>query len=128
MSERSAADWGEVAVRLHGWRWRRGMTTTSGATAMSDDLSGVVEWHRAGVNDWVWAAADEGEGPDVDDPATGWAMCGLLGPGWTITPLDGGYTVHKRCVPGEPGIWLGRGPDIGRAAVAAAEAAGGWSP
>jgi hypothetical protein len=103
-AERTAEEWGRVAVSLPGWRVLRGM-----------------KWHgEEGLpmsSDWLpW--------PDPDDPATAGCLLALLGPAISMTQRpDGTWWVGERWLSKR---WWGEGPTLGRACIAAAGALGRW--
>jgi hypothetical protein len=117
MTERTAEEWGRLAVSLPGWRWMRGML---------EQRTG--ERYEDGDGPWI-----VGKRPDPDDPATAGCLLALLGP----TPSEG-YMAHV--MPPSSAVVKWRihmntaqigplsayGSTLGRACIAAAEALGRW--
>ncbi len=97
MTERTAEEWGRLAVSLPGWRWMPGMQTLPLPTP--------------GL-------------PDPDDPATEGCLMRLLGPVGAAQQIlvaggygDGSNLLHAAVLCGK---------NIGRACIAAAEAIRRW--
>jgi hypothetical protein len=119
MSEKTAEDWGRVAVSLPGWRWMPGMlqwrTGPWMGSRRSVDSDTGHEARVMGGDTW----------PDPDDPATAGCMLALLGPLGAI--MDG------LSLAGRMDVWsrlmhaLMHNPKgLGRACIAAAAALGRW--
>ena len=80
MNERTAEEWGRVAVSLPGWRWMPGMRPTQlgdyghkeGGIAIED---GAAMYHD-GV-EWQMETICRVEWPDPDDPATAGCLLAL---------------------------------------------------
>ena len=102
--ERSAEEWGRVAVSLSGWRWMPGMRNDRGGRLVVGDESA----RRT---------------PDPDDPATAGCLLVMLGPGASINATGGRVTAWLRVAGARV---EGSGTDIGRACIAAAETLGRW--
>ena len=106
--ERTAEEWGRVAVALPGWRWMPGMR-------------GLGFTHvRLGWNT-----------PDPDDPATAGCLLELhnQGGGWHWVEVDTQAMSYRLC------SWMGQGQPVtrgplattpGRACIAGAEVDGCW--
>lgn len=109
--ERTAEEWGRVAVSLPGWRWMPGMLA-----------HGPMGAWRTGE-----AGALKGSWPDPDDPATGGCMAILL-TSHTIEPSihcgTNGFDIEV--FEGMDGLFTVSGNSLGRACIAAAEALGRW--
>ena len=133
MAERTAEEWGRIAVSLPGWRWMPGMRIGG---EVSDRHKRVGDhWHmRSAMLDPRRAHA----WPDPDDPATAGCLLALLGP--NLTAYDFGSYADE---PGENGMRFrvvlygdNKGKPLswppvdcatlGRACIAAAEALGRW--
>jgi len=120
--ERTAEDWGRVAVSLPGWTWMPrmydgGRRQTILAGGRSGAISAVFPT-RPGVKGERW--------PDPDDPATEGCMMRLLTRTcWyraAVLPLGAVVTVET-----PDGLTVtGRSSTLGRACIAAAEALGRW--
>jgi len=132
MTERTAEEWGRLAVSLPGWRWMPGMRD-------GDDSSRCVRVefrHGAAYDAIFWDGEDEGvvesdqpasAWPDPDDPATAGCLLALLGPGAWDNVAPGSAHAYDgdgwwAWVDGE---WS-EGLTLGRACIAAAEALGRW--
>jgi len=74
---------GRRAVSCKGWRWRKGMSTLSGAVLLGDN--GVC-W-RPGDGFGSFSEVDEAELPDLSDLATVGALLGLVREAWGIHDL-----------------------------------------
>ena len=135
MAERTAEEWGRIAVSLPGWRWVPGMRWVVPAADAAGRLHNTTEtawWNDPRTN-------VEGESvPDPDDPATAGCLLALLGP--NLTAYDFGSYADE---PGENGMRFrvvlygdNKGKPLswppvdcatlGRACIAAAEALGRW--
>jgi hypothetical protein len=125
--ERTAEEWGRVAVSLPGWRWMRGMSipaTEDNREALVDYPPSLLYVSEAG-SDERGEVADGEDYPDPDDPATAGCLLELLG---ALGPIMDGLSLAGRM-----DVWsrlmraLMHDPeDIGRACIAAAEALGRW--
>jgi hypothetical protein len=115
--ERTAEEWGRVAVSL------------PGAPACWDDLEGIDGHDAPGAvcTDGTWWRPDSADGMflDVDHPATAGCLLALLGE----------YAIDVVCPAVNEGRWavsvygphhIGIGSTLGRACIAAAEALGRW--
>ena len=122
-AERTAEEWGRVAVSLPGaiecWR----------------DLEGVDGHDAPGAicADGTWWSPDSAEGMflDVDHPATAGCLLALLGPKVLVRCLPReGRPVVEVVIPGSMTAdgrpWRESGTSLGRACIAAAEAIGRW--
>ena len=114
-AERTAEEWGRVAVSLPGWRWMPGMVASIGAVASRVDE--IAHPWPDNVRSW----------PDPDDPATAGCLLSLLGRKLHIE--SGTYLV--RVVIQQEAAANGLYPQseqrtLGRACIAAAEALGRW--
>ena len=114
MTERTAKEWGRLAVSLPGWRWMPGMLEGRTGERYED---GDGQWI---INKW----------PDPDDPATAGCLLALLGPrahmhspscDWEET--DYWEFVIRLSDNGERRVY---GDTLGRACIAGAEALGRW--
>ena len=121
MTERTAEEWGRVALAVSGWRWVEGMRNGGDGTrymggrrwAWDDPL----RHHALGIcnNDW----------PDLDDPATVGCLVAMLAPVLRqIRPVGDGWQVAVN-LDGGPPMWCAA-PTIGRACVMAAEVLCKW--
>ena len=119
--ERTAEEWGRVAVSLPGWRWMPGMLVPHrGYGRLDDDDVSDHPLYRLPMRD------DANAWPDPDDPATVGCLLALLEGALVTTqgPLTGGgWIVHTA---GASGPVFGRGSTLGRACIAAAAALGRW--
>ena len=122
-AERTAEEWGRIAVSLPGWRWMPGMLACHGSWSAR-----VVERKRTG-GARLSGGGDVGHGcwPDPDDPATAGCLLALLG-----QPVEV-RLYHKASVTRFPHVGclvtdgtVGTGSTLGRACIAAAEALGRW--
>jgi hypothetical protein len=144
--ERTAEEWGRVAVALPGWRWMEGLWWTVRRDAPLEDLRGVVQVERRDLSPPPYAGAV----PDVDHPATVGCLLALLGgpvrvpfvAAWHSGPktLSGErlsvsqdeparawvVMVHARTSYGIVGHRIASSESLGRACIAAAEALGRW--
>ena len=133
MGERTAEDWGRVAVSLPGWRWMPGMLNVipprnDGGPGFA---SRILDAELTGPPPLTGL-------PDPDDPATAGCLLALLGP--NLTAYDFGSYADE---PGENGMRFrvvlygdNKGKPLswppvdcatlGRACIAAAEALGRW--
>lgn len=118
-NERTAEDWGRIAVSLPGWRWMPGTLARHG-NAWS--VRTVERKRTGGVR--LDGGGDTGAGcwPNPDDPATAGCLLALLGTDRVVTVVwqFGMWQV----------FWNGSQracqPTLGRACIAAAEAIGYW--
>ena len=130
MAERTAEEWGRVAVALPGWRWMPGMHTPEGV---------VREVERQDDGEWlIWVGQrDQWEPasrmmPSCDDPATAGCLLALLGPEaahMTTAVFIRPGAVEIDLLVGPTVVYRGAGPvrTLGRACIAAAEALGRWA-
>ncbi len=126
MADRTAEEWGRVAVSLPGWRWMPGMSDISGLIALE-----WVDEKRTKMRCWdIHDPSCHGEyrtyylTPDPDDPATAGCLLALLGSSRAARQAlkaAGHYDVAHRL---HVAFMLNK--DIGRACIAAAEALGRW--
>ena len=114
MTERTAEDWGRVAVGLPGWPYHQ-----------PESYKQEPRRSQRGIR-WVRATLPHGEWvPDPADPATAGCMLAMLeavGPNWCIHPTQGRYLNFAQ----EWGRDVVFAPTLGRACIAAAEALGRW--
>ena len=106
MTERTAEDWGRLAVSLPRWRWMPGMR--EGRTG---------ERYEDGDGPWIvrkW--------PDPDDPATEGCLMRLLGPVHEAVWYTGDCDRWVLAVGDERRLYT----SLGRACIAAAAALGRW--
>ena len=107
MTERTAEEWGRLAVSLPGWRWMPGMLDTKNNRWREVTLQYCQEWRDSL--------------PYPDDPATAGCLLALLGPGVDTCSCGGSFDVTiMDSELSRPGI------NLGRAAIAAAAALGRW--
>jgi len=136
--ERTAEDWGRVAVSLPGWRWMPGMLDTEGDRWGGVTLhDGAREVLRAVTAPKQYAYEWRDRLPDPDDPATAGCLLQLLGEcnvsqrvwerkaisdlyPFTVRSME--YPADNRRNYGQRGV----GTTLGRACIAAAEALGRW--
>jgi hypothetical protein len=118
--ERTAEEWGRVAVALPGWRWMEGLWWTVRRDAPLEDLRGVVQVERRDLSPPPYAGAV----PDVDHPATAGCLLALLGQVRAARILPMGCVVVVEADDGS--IIERRAATLGRACIAAAEAIGCW--
>ena len=125
--ERTAEEWGRIAVSLPGWRWMPGMLEhrfhRGWLKRRSIDSDYFNTGHEARLTDQhAW--------PDPDDPATAGCLLALLGPrahmhspscDWEET--DYWEFVIRLSDNGERRVY---GDTLGRACIAGAEALGRW--
>ena len=134
MSERTAEEWGRVAVALPGWRWMPGMRDLLTGERMSDEGGLWVCDESEQGHPWRPQCRPPGEDsrPDLDDPATAGCLLALLCPsdregyiGQVQPPRHDGeqWRIYMRLASGD--FW-GAGATLGRACIAAAEALGRW--
>ena len=132
--ERTAEEWGRVAVALPGWRWMPGMSIPE-----NDCNEAAMIWGPGGatVYDDDRGHLDHGEVdedydyPDPDDPATAGCLLALhnQGVGWRWVEVDTRAMGYRLC------SWMGQGQPVtrgplattpGRACIAGAEVNGCW--
>jgi len=117
--ERTAEDWGRVAVSLPGWRWMPGMLVPHrGYGRLDDDDVSDHPLYRLPMRD------DANAWPDPDDPATEGCLTRLLGPARAARQALHAKGCHDDAHRLHIAFMLGK--DIGRACIAAAEALGRW--
>ena len=125
MSDRTAEEWGRIAVSLPGWRWMEGMLAPCGGYGrLDEDDVGSNPTYRldfAKGNPW----------PDPNDPATGGCLLALLGDRCLIRLMPReGRALYEVVIPsgmtqdGRP--TRVNGSTLGRACIAAAAALGRW--
>ena len=121
MTERTAEEWGRVAVGLPGWRWLINLPVRGGTIDASPFLSPVSDewaswWGNSSAKylDDLWV--------DPDDPATAGCLLALLGPGVRVwmDGADGLWTVEVG------GVRASMHSTLSRACIAAALALGRW--
>ncbi len=119
MSEKTAEDWGRVAVSLPGWRWMPGMLQWRTGPWMGSRRSVDSDYCDTGHEARVMGGDTW---PDPDDPATAGCLLALLGheAGMVQVWYDG-----ARWRPNAASPWVGP-MGLGRACIAAAEALGRW--
>lgn len=147
-TERTAEEWGRVAVSLPGWRWMPGMglfplesyvrqnerdgehTGEYRYAGHTKDGEAVTHIRPSKVRKHVNLATGHYHPPHAyfvpnpGDPATAGCLLALLGSWVTVTrSRSGGYIVH---VAGPDGPVFGTGSTLGRACIAAAAALGRW--
>jgi hypothetical protein len=134
--ERTAEEWGRIAVSVPGWPWMPGMrseinTDTRRAAyrwlaGPSDDrhyghVVIVEDKHGHACRTLATLQPGPDDVPDVDDPATAGSMLELLGDGYSVAiSIDGWVSI---------GSWptvIAEASTLGRACIAAAEALGRW--
>lgn len=130
MSERSAEDWGRVAVSLPGWRWMPGMLAINfdgpiRVESVECGEPGVLRMCRF-TDGLEHADIRSMPLPDPDDPATAGCLLALLGPGGSVR-----HDTHRGDDPNTYTAWCdadGRGDGCtpGRAIVALTESIGHW--
>lgn len=118
MGERTAEEWGRLAVSLPGWRWMPGMLgqTEYGGT---DRIMDYTEASQPNVDVL----------PDPDDPATEGCLFRLLGwPHARLVGAVGGRPAYAVTALGGDNLTMGKGRawGLGRALIAAAAAIGHW--
>jgi len=129
MSEKTAEDWGRVAVSLPGWRWMPGMLFGSELPhGLDTRCKGNDRLTEVEDRDVDWPTPDNiarHEWPYPDDHATAGCLLALLG---ALGPIMDGLSLAGRM-----DVWsrlmraLMHDPkDIGRACIAAAAALGRW--
>lgn len=146
MTERTAEEWGRVAVSLPGWRWMPGMLSR----CSTDTRRAVYRWlvgldtrhyglvcivqdkHGRPCRKVATLQPGPDDLPDPDDPATeGW-LVRLLGRQVTVRQRGQWVVEWKgmgRIGPGMGAVSrsvVGTGPSLGRACIAAAAALGRW--
>ena len=127
MPERTAEEWGRVAVGLPGWRWMPGMSIPE-----NDCNAAAMIWGPGGatVYDDDRGHLDHGEVdedydyPDPDDPATAGCLLALLGSEAGLVMLIGRADGFADWYDGIQ--WREDRLPLGRACIAAAEALGRW--
>ena len=131
VSERTAEDWGRIAVGLPGLRWMPGMRDADGHIVIAvAEHSGVLlsATHLEGESHWQ--TPSKMAPPDIDDPATAGCLASMgYDAGWLVSvtraQMYSGVVYIAR--------YVGKGGRVqlsmvspGRAIIAAAEARGGW--
>ena len=128
-AERTAEEWGRLAVSLPGWRWMPG-TLHLQIPAYNDCLTRRLdlgcEASPTQHEVWVSDASTDGDRtvPDPDDPATAGRLLSLLGSerdSLMLLPNGAGLFEWYN---GED--WDEKSLPLGRACIAAAEALGRW--
>jgi hypothetical protein len=149
-TERTAEEWGRVAVSLPGWRWMPGMSFGYKPDRRGIRISDVHGPHfRVRCDDGVMQGTCRTDGevvlvsptgkvcegsqpwPHPDDPATEGCMLRLLGrPLYAVEPRGPAWWVTLALLDhpdsDEDGLLQIRGSTVGRACIAAAEAIGRW--
>ena len=123
-TERTAEEWGRVAVALPGWSWMARMYARvplgPGATTWVTVTAVEGEWlHHSGDRRTLAHRCF----PQVGDPATAGCLLALLGKDarWLRAQAgDGGHVEYRHY---HLATWR---PNLGRACIAAAEAIGRW--
>lgn len=133
MAERTAEEWGRIAVSLPGWRWMPGMRWLLPAYATEPRAGRVYDETQAAW--WNDPRSDvEGDSvPDPDDLATAGCLLALLG----TTPSEGymahvlppssavtKWRIHMNTA--QTGPLSAYGATLGRACIDAAAALGRW--
>ena len=117
MTERTADEWGRLAVSLPGWRWMPGMFVPCPGYGRLDD-DDVSDDPLFGLplrdTDECW--------PDPDDPATEGCLVRLLGPVHEAVWYTGDCDRWVVAVGDKRRLYT----SLGRACIAAAEALGRW--
>ena len=122
--ERTAEEWGRVAVSLPGWRWMPGMRTIYDIIILdvypeSGSETGVFASRGGTV---IVAGFEDEDVPDADDPGTAGCLLALLGSSvMSVEPADDGGWLVELYDLGEH-----HGSSLGRACIAAAAALGRW--
>jgi hypothetical protein len=142
-TERTAEDWGRVAVSLPGWRWMPGMLAAGPTgprggrprviitgTMSRDDAPRAVDFKGRRCPAWYALNCDETEvSIDPDDPATAGCMLALLGEQWGAYHYrphpHPSYTPYEVVLDGVED-WVTDAFTLGRSCIAAAEALGRW--
>ena len=115
MTERTAEEWGRVAVSLPGWRWMPGMRW-----CMPSHAPGPMRGRMVGDDPSALLLATGW--PDPDDPATEGCMVRLLGPVHEAVWYTGDCDRWVVAVGEERRLYT----SLGRACIAAAAAIGRW--
>ena len=121
--ERTAEEWGQVAVGLPGWRWMRGMSIA----ARGCDSEAIVDYPPSliyvsdGGTDERGYVDHNTDYPDPDDAATAGCLLALLGSG--VDTCSCGDGVDVTLVDRKVSAYA---KTIGRACIATAEALGRW--
>lgn len=121
MTERTAEEWGRIAVSLPGWRW-----WWEHDKRRPYGLPGYCR--RLGRGPWVWVpdvsecSMVDDVVPDPDDPATEGCLIRLLGPVHEAVWYTGDCDRWVVAVGEERRLYT----SLGRACIAAAEALGRW--
>lgn len=132
MGERTAEEWGRVAVALPGWRWLPGMLDTEGDRWGGVTLhDGAREVLRAVTAPKQYAYEWSGRAIDPDDPATAGTLLALLGPEaahMTTAVFIRHNAVEIDLLVGPTVVHRSSGPhrNLGRTCIATAEAIGRW--
>ena len=123
--ERTAEEWGRVAVALPGWRWMPGMRSGyAGKGGRVRGVSGDGEWVESFRDDarGLWVDQVDDAWPDPDDPATAGCLLALLGNDANPWRRSGGRWTFTY-----QGVLVRWPPDaLGRACIALAETIGCW--
>ena len=140
-----AEEWGRLAVRIPGWRWMPGMQEADVDDLGPDRVHRLIASrdpdpeHPTGWSRWCdrrsgsIACMEPAKGtPDPDDPATAGCLLRLLLPPPTlghVTQVLPPMSVAREwqvLVDTQWGRHTGKGPNLGRACIAAAAALGRW--
>ena len=135
MGERTAEEWGRVAVALPGWRWMPGMVFGS---LYAHGMNARVQAHDITTDtdapDVYWFLPESPPSdawPDPDDPATAGCLLALLGPEaahMTTAVFIRHNAVEIDLLVGPTVVHRSSGPhrNLGRTCIATAEAIGRW--
>lgn len=118
-AERTAEEWGRVAVMLPGWRWMPGMLEHRLHGGWLKRRSIDSDYFNTGHEARLF---DEHAWPDPDDPATEGCLIRLLGPVHEALWYTGDCDRWVVAVGEERRLYT----SLGRACIAAAEALGRW--
>lgn len=127
--ERTAAEWGAVAIAIPGWEWRPGMLTQHRERVHEVGRGGYLLVVDDSDGDLLEVRADDGgpRAPDPDDDATAGVLLALFGPVQVSVLSQGSGLVFRASFQGpwaRPRVVEGR--TLGRTLIAAAEIRGSW--